>query len=61
MKQPKPLKPKLTKLEIANQMFKDAFKVKKARFSYLHPELNEKELEKMTAEYFKKLNTEKDK
>jgi len=48
-----------TNLELADQMFKDAFLVKKTRFSHLHPELSDEELNKMTAEYFKKLNEEK--
>lgn len=50
------LKRKQTKLEMADQMFKDAFLVKKTRFSHLHPELSDEELNKMTANYFKKLN-----
>jgi len=49
-------KPKQTKLEMADQMFKDAFLVKKTRFSHLHPELTDEEHTKMTANYFKKLN-----
>ena len=49
-------KRKQTKLEMADQMFKDAFLVKKTRFSHLHPELSDDELSKMTANYFKKLN-----
>lgn len=44
---------------MADQMFKDAFLIKKTRFSHLHPKLSDKELQKMTAEYFKKLNEEK--
>jgi hypothetical protein len=48
-------KPRVTNLEMANQMFKDAFLVKKTRFSHLHPELSEQELHKMTAEYFRNL------
>lgn len=56
---PPPLKKrKQTNLETADAMFKDAFIVKKARFSHLHPELSEAELTKMTATYFKKLNEE---
>ena len=51
--------PKPTRLEMADQMFKDAFLVKKTRFSHLHPELSEAELQKMTVDYFKKLNREK--
>jgi len=48
-------------LEMANQMFKDAFLVKKTRFSHLHPELDDDHLNKMTANYFRKLNEEKSK
>lgn len=40
---------------MANQMFKDAFLVKKTHFSHLHPELSDEELHKMTAEYFRNL------
>ncbi len=54
-----PLKKKQTKLETADAMFKDAFLIKKARFSNLQPELTEAELIKRTAAYFKKLNEEK--
>lgn len=46
---------------MANQMFKDAFLVKKTRFSHLHPELSDEELHRMTADYFRKLNEEKSK
>ncbi|HPI39561.1 MAG TPA: hypothetical protein PLJ21_02075 [Pseudobdellovibrionaceae bacterium] len=53
-------KRKWTSLEIADQMFKDAFLVKKTRFSHLHPNLTNEELQKKTIEYFKKLNQEKD-
>ena len=48
-------KKKWSNLEIANQMFKDAFAVKKMRFSHLHPELSEKDLHKMTVDYFRNL------
>lgn len=56
-----PLRPiekkrKQTNLETADQMFKDAFLVKKTRFSHLHPELSDEALQRMTAEYFRKLN-----
>lgn len=44
-----------TNLEMANQMFKDAFLVKKMRFSHLHPELSDEELYRMTVEYFRNL------
>lgn len=52
-------KKKQTNLETADQMWKDAFLVKKTRFSHLHPELSDEQLHKMTIEYFKKLNEEK--
>jgi len=52
-------KKKQSNLETADQMWKDAFLIKKTRFSHLHPELSEKQLHKMTVEYFKKLNEEK--
>ncbi len=51
-------KRKWTHLEVADQMFKDAFLIKKTRFSHLHPDLSDEELQKMTVEYFKKLNEE---
>ncbi len=54
LKSPPP-KRKWANLEIANQMFKDAFLVKKTRFSHLHPELSDEELHKMTIEYFRDL------
>ncbi|USN47359.1 MAG: hypothetical protein H6626_14405 [Pseudobdellovibrionaceae bacterium] len=41
---------------MADQMFKDAFLVKKTRFSKLHPELSDEDLNKMTAQYFRELN-----
>lgn len=52
-------KRKWTSLELADQMFKDAFLVKKTRFSHLYPDLSDEELQKMTANYFRKLNEEK--
>lgn len=42
-------------LEMANQMFKDAFLVKKTRFSKLHPELSEEKVQRMTVDYFRNL------
>ncbi len=54
-------KRKQTNLETADAMFKDAFIVKKARFSHLYPELSDLELMKLTAAYFKKLNEVKSK
>ena len=53
------VKRKQTKLETADQMFKDAFTIKKARLSHLNPNLTAQELQKLTAEYFKKLNMKK--
>lgn len=50
---------KQTKLETADQMFKDAFLIKKTRFSHLYPHLSKEDLHLMTVAYFKKLNTEK--
>ena len=58
LKHPTPRK-KPTNLEMADQMFKDAFLVKKTRFSHLHPHLSNEELHKLTVEYFRKLNEEK--
>ena len=40
---------------MADQMFKDAFLVKKTRFSKLHPDLSDEELHQMTVDYFKDL------
>ncbi len=48
-------KKKWSNLEIANQMFKEAFLVKKMRLSHLRPELSEEDLHKMTIEYFRNL------
>ncbi len=52
----KPQDNRPTNLEIADQMFKDAFLVKMTRFSHLHPELTPEELHKMTVQYFINLN-----
>ncbi|MBX3039192.1 MAG: hypothetical protein KF789_00620 [Bdellovibrionaceae bacterium] len=52
---------KWTSLEIVDQMYKDAFLVKKTRFSHLHPELSDKELHQMTVQYFIKLAKDKPK
>ncbi len=60
LKSPHP-KRKWTNLEMANQMFKDAFLVKKTRFSHLHPELSEEDLHKMTIEYFRNLRDDEGK
>ena len=51
-------KKRQTNLETADSMFKDAFLVKKARFSHLYPNLSELQLQEMTASYFKRLNEE---
>jgi hypothetical protein len=56
IKQQKAQKP--NNLEIADQMFKDAFLVKKTRFSHLHPTLSQEELHKMTIAYFRRLNSD---
>jgi hypothetical protein len=48
-------RPKQTNLETANQMFKDAFLVKKSRFAVENPQLSEQEIYKMTADYFRNL------
>ncbi len=50
---------KQTNLETADQMFKDAFLVKKTRFSHLHPDLSESELHQKTLTYFHKLSENK--
>ena len=49
-------KRKWTSLEIADQMYKEAFLVKKTRFSHLHPGLTEAELHQMTVDFFKSLD-----
>lgn len=46
---------------MANQMFKDAFLVKKTRFSHLHPEFSDEQLHKMTIEYFRNLRDDEGK
>jgi hypothetical protein len=46
-------------LETANEMFKTAFLVKKTKFSLENPKLNESEIMKITALYFKNLNEKK--
>jgi len=40
---------------MANQMFKDAWLVKRTWFASQFPKLSEKELDRKTAEYFVKL------
>lgn len=39
-------------LEIANQMYKDAFAVKKFYFSKLHPQLSTEQIHRITLDYF---------
>ncbi|PIS11684.1 MAG: hypothetical protein COT73_02600 [Bdellovibrio sp. CG10_big_fil_rev_8_21_14_0_10_47_8] len=48
-------KPKYGKLEIANQMYKDAWLVKRTLFQRKFPQLSSQELDKKTAEYFSQL------
>lgn len=52
----KPSLHRQTSLETANEMFKAAFALKKARFLAENPELSEAELAKKTSEYFKKIS-----
>ena len=52
-------KTKQTSLETANEMFKTAFLVKKTKFSTHDSSLSDAELNKKTADYFKKINTVK--
>jgi hypothetical protein len=46
-----------TSLETANEMYKNAFLMKKQRFADLNPSLDEKKIMIMTQEYFYKLDT----
>jgi hypothetical protein len=48
-------KPKISNLEMANQMFKDAWLVKRTWFASQFPKLSAKELDRKTADYFAKL------
>ncbi|KYG64106.1 hypothetical protein AZI86_15000 [Bdellovibrio bacteriovorus] len=48
-------KPKYTSLEIANQMYKDAWLVKRTQFQKKFPHLSSAELDKKTSEYFAQL------
>jgi hypothetical protein len=48
-------KTKHTSLEIANQMYKDAWLVKRTLFQKKFPQLSSAELDKKTAEYFAQL------
>ena len=43
-------------LEMANEMFKAAFSVKKQKFHLKFPKLSEVELQKMTVAYFVELH-----
>ena len=54
---PETVKPKCrqTSLETANEMWKDAFLMKKTRFAKENPNLSDEALMKMTAAYFRKL------
>lgn len=54
-----PSKRKQSSLETANEMFKDAFAMKRMRFAEANPDLSEEELNKKTAEYFRKLSEKK--
>lgn len=49
---------KQANLETANQMWKDAFAVKKMKFQIENPHLSEKEIQNLTVEYFKNLSKE---
>jgi len=49
-------KMKQTSLETANEMYKDAFKIKMHTFAEKNPHLSEKELQAMTADYFRSLH-----
>lgn len=51
----KPKKSQQTVLETANQMYKDAWLVKRTRFQKLYPDLSSAELDKKTAQYFAQL------
>lgn len=48
-------KPQQTSLETANQMYKNAWLVKRTRFQKLHPELSPEEIDRKTAAYFASL------
>lgn len=47
---------KQSSLETANEMFKNAFQVKKMKFHQENLTLTDEELNVMTADYFKKLH-----
>lgn len=42
-------------LEVANQMYKDAFLIKRTRLAVENPKLPDLELDRRTAEYFSRL------
>jgi hypothetical protein len=46
-------------METANEMWKNAFLVKRTRFARENPGLSEAELNQMTANYFRKLSESK--
>ncbi len=50
---------KIPLLAIANQMYIDAFQIKKARFTQLFPELSKTEIHRRTLEYFHSLHEKK--
>ena len=52
---------KQSSLETANEMWKDAFLVKKTKFASENPGLSDEELTKMTAAYFRKMGESKSK
>ena len=52
---------KQTNAETANEMWKNAFVVKKTRFANENPQLSEDELNKITAAYFRKMSESKQK
>ncbi len=47
-----------TKLEMANEMYKFAFSVKKSRFKNQFPNLSSAEIQQKTVDFFKKLSNE---
>ena len=53
--QPAPASRRMTSLELANEMYKDAFRMKRTRFAVENPQLSEAALDRMTARYFAEL------
>ena len=53
------LRQKQSSLETANEMFKNAFQLKKMKFYQENSKLSDDELNIMTANYFKSLNKAK--